>query len=66
MLHITDAMIDAAVTPDDAQRALLDAFRSFGEGRGAMQERIRTESGGVKVSTMGAVLPDQGHAGAKV
>ena len=66
MLHITDSMIDAAVGPDDARQALLDALRSFGEGRGAMQERVRTEAGGVKVSTMGAVLPDQGFAGAKV
>lgn len=66
MLHITDAMIDAAVTAQDAQEAVLAAFRSFGEGRAAMQERIRTEAGGVKISTMGAVLPDQGYAGAKV
>jgi ornithine cyclodeaminase len=66
MLHITDAMIDAVLGPADAQAALLDALRSFGEGRGAMQERIRTEAGGVKISTMGAVLPDQGYAGAKV
>ncbi|MBK6006056.1 ornithine cyclodeaminase family protein [Ramlibacter ginsenosidimutans] len=66
MLHITDAMIDAVLGPADAQSALLDALRSFGEGRGAMQERIRTEAGGVKISTMGAVLPDQGYAGAKV
>jgi ornithine cyclodeaminase len=66
MLHITDAMIDAVLGPADAQAALLEALRSFGEGRGAMQERIRTEAGGVKISTMGAVLPDQGYAGAKV
>jgi ornithine cyclodeaminase len=66
MLHITDATIDAVLGPDDAQRVLLAALRSFGEGRGAMQERVRTEAGGVKISTMGAVLPDQGYAGAKV
>jgi ornithine cyclodeaminase len=66
MLHITDSMLDAAVGPADAQQALLEALRSFGSGRGAMQERIRTEAGGVKISTMGAVLPDQGFAGAKV
>jgi ornithine cyclodeaminase len=66
MLHITDAMIDAAVTPAAAQDTLLAAFRSLAGGRAAMQERIRTEAGGVKVSTMGAVLPDQGFAGAKV
>jgi ornithine cyclodeaminase len=31
-----------------------------------MQERIRTEAGGVKLSTLGAVIPAQGVAGAKV
>lgn len=66
MLHLTDAMIDTAVTPADAQQVLLDAFRSFGQGRAAMQERVRTEAGGVKLSTMGAVLPELGYAGAKV
>ena len=54
MLHITDSMIDAVLRPADAQQALLEALRSFGAGRGAMQERVRTEAGGVKISTMGA------------
>jgi ornithine cyclodeaminase len=66
MLHITDAMIDAVLAPERAQEALLKAFRSLGEGRAAMQERIRTEAGGIKISTMAAVLPEQGVAGAKV
>ena len=66
MQHITDAMIDACLTPQDAQQVLREAFRSFGEERAAMQERIRTEAGGTKISTMAAVLPDQGVAGAKV
>jgi ornithine cyclodeaminase len=66
MLHITDSMIDAAIGPADARQALLEALQSFGAGRGAMQERVRTEAGGMKISTMGAVLPDQGFAGAKV
>lgn len=66
MQHITDAMIDAAISPADAQQVLLDAFRSFGAGRAAMQERIRTESDGVKLSTLGAVIPEQQVAGAKV
>jgi ornithine cyclodeaminase len=66
MLHITDSMIDAVLRPAEAQQALLEALRSFGGGHGAMQERVRTEAGGVKISTMGAVLPDQGFAGAKV
>lgn len=66
MLHVTDAMIDRHVTAADAQAAMLEAFRSFGRGDAAMQERIRTEAGGVKLSTLGAVIPDQQVAGAKV
>lgn len=66
MQHITDDMIDAAVSPQDAQQVLLDAFRSFGHGQAAMQERIRTEAQGVKLSTLGAVIPEQKVAGAKV
>lgn len=66
MQHITDDMIDAAVSPQDAQQVLLDAFRSFGNGQAAMQERIRTEALGVKLSTLGAVIPEQKVAGAKV
>ena len=66
MQHITDDMIDAAVSPADAQRVLLDAFRSFGQHKASMQERIRTEANGVKLSTLGAVIPELGVAGAKV
>ncbi|MFI5444975.1 ornithine cyclodeaminase family protein [Polaromonas sp. UC242_47] len=66
MQHITDDMINEAVSPQDAQQVLLDAFRSFGSGRAAMQERIRTEAEGVKLSTLGAVIPEQKVAGAKI
>lgn len=66
MQYITDEMIDAVIGPDDAHQVMLDAFKSFGSGRAAMQERVRTEAGGVKLSTMGAVIPDQQVAGAKV
>lgn len=66
MMHITDEMVDALLNGDDAQRVLTDAFRSFGQRRAAMQARIRTEAGGIKLSTLGAVLPEQGVAGAKV
>ena len=66
MRHISDALVDELITPALAQEILLRAFRSFGEGRATMQERIRTESGGVKLSTLGAVLPELGFAGAKV
>ncbi|TWG86031.1 ornithine cyclodeaminase [Cupriavidus gilardii J11] len=66
MQHITDAMVDQLVTAPDAQQAMLEAFTSFGNERAAMQKRIRTEAGGVKLSTLGAVIPDQQVAGAKV
>ncbi len=66
MQHITDAMIDAHVSPEDARQVMEAAFASFGRGDAAMQERIRTEAGGVKLSTLGAVIPQQGVAGAKV
>ncbi len=66
MLHITDDMVEAALTAADVEEALTDAFRSFAAGNGGMQERGRTYGGGVRLSTMGAVLPDQEIAGAKV
>jgi ornithine cyclodeaminase len=66
MRHVTDAMVDDLISAEDAQQTVLEAFVSFGTHRAAMQERIRTEAGGVKLSTLGAVIPDQGVAGAKV
>ena len=66
MRHIDDALVDELIDATEAQDALLEAFRSFGAGRASMQERVRTESGGVKLSTLGAVMPDQGIVGAKV
>ncbi|MCX5496640.1 ornithine cyclodeaminase family protein [Kaistia dalseonensis] len=66
MLHITDDMVAEAVTIAEAQAVMRDAFESFGRGRASMQERIRTEAGGVKLSTLGAVIPDLGVTGAKV
>jgi ornithine cyclodeaminase len=66
MLHITDAMVEEALGPADVQDALVRAFRSFAAGSGGIQERVRTYGGGVRLSTLGAVLPDQEVAGAKV
>ncbi|AOZ03646.1 ornithine cyclodeaminase [Cupriavidus sp. USMAHM13] len=66
MQHISDEMIDRHVSGAEAQQVMLEAFRSFADGRAAMQERIRTEAGGVKLSTLGAVIPERGVAGAKV
>ncbi|MBN9370677.1 MAG: ornithine cyclodeaminase [Hydrogenophaga sp. SCN 70-13] len=66
MQHITDAVVDATISPEDAQAVLDDAFARFGRGEAAMQARVRTEAGGVKLSTLGAVVPGQGVVGAKV
>lgn len=66
MLHITDKQVNEHVSAPDAQRVLQAAFTSFGRNHSAVQERIRTQSGDVKLSTLGAVLPEQGVVGAKV
>lgn len=66
MLHITDAMIDELVDAQSAQQAVREAFAWFGKGEAAMQARERTEAGGLKLSTLGAVIPGQGFAGAKI
>ena len=66
MRHITDAMVDAAVTADEARPILEEAFVAFGKQEAAMQARIRTDAGGVKLSTLGAVIPGQQVTGAKV
>lgn len=66
MQHITDAQVDATITPTDAQAVLEDAFARFGRGEAAMQTRVRTDAAGVKLSTLGAVIPGQKVVGAKV
>lgn len=66
MRHITDSMIDAVITPQAAQEILRNAFTAFGQQAAAMQQRERTEASGVKLSTLGAVIPGQGVTGAKV
>ncbi len=66
MLHITDRMIDEVISPRQAQDVLRDAFLNHACGQAAMQSRIRTEAQGIKLSTLGAVIPRQGVVGAKV
>ncbi|MBC8732887.1 ornithine cyclodeaminase family protein [Paraburkholderia sp. UCT2] len=66
MIHLTDARIDELITIDDAIPALEQGFRELSSGAAAVQRRVRTEAGGVKLSTLGAVLPGLGVAGAKV
>lgn len=66
MIHLTDAQIDGLIGIGDAIPVLERGFRQFADGRAAVQRRVRTEAAGVKLSTLGAVLPEQGVAGAKV
>ena len=65
VLHITDDMVAAAVGAADAQAVLFEAFTAFGRGEASMQERVRTEAGGVKLASLGGVIPGQGVVGAK-
>lgn len=66
MQHLTDDMIAHAVTAEQAQAILRDAYTQFHHGRAAVQQRERTQSADVKLSTLGAVIPDLGVVGAKV
>jgi len=66
VLHISDDMIDAVVSPGQAQGILREAFMHYGQGDAAMQARVRTQAGAVKLSTLGAVIPGQQVVGAKV
>lgn len=66
MIHFSDADVEGVLRADLVQQALREAFIAFAAGGADMQARARTEAGGVKLSTLGAVLPGQGCAGAKV
>lgn len=63
---ISDADVRSVLTFLDAVAAMAEAFRDFGAGGGAMQERVRTQGGGVSLSMMGAILSGAGVMGAKV
>jgi len=66
MLHITDRQIDTLIDASSAQDVVRDAFLHFDHGNAATQARERIQANGVKLSTMGAVIPGQEFAGAKV
>jgi ornithine cyclodeaminase len=66
MIHLTDAQIDGLISIDEAIPALERGFRGLASGNTAVQQRVRTEAGGVKLSTLGAVIPELGVSGAKV
>ena len=64
--HFTDAQVEDALRGADLEAALREAFIALRQGRASQQARVRTEAGGVKLSTLGGVLPGSGFAGAKV
>ena len=66
MRHLTDADVERSLAGADIEAALRAAFVDLARGRAAQQPRMRTEAGGVKLSTLGGVVPSQGVAGAKV
>jgi ornithine cyclodeaminase/alanine dehydrogenase-like protein (mu-crystallin family) len=64
--HVTDAEVDRALADAPLEDVLRRAFVGLAEGRAAQQPRLRTEAGGVKLSTLGGVIPELGVVGAKV
>lgn len=66
MKHFTDADVDRVLAKAPIEEALRRAFVALAEGRAAQQPRMRTDAGGVKLSTLGGVIPELGVTGAKV
>ena len=66
MKHYTDADVDRVLARAPLEDRLRQAFVSLAEGRAAQQPRLRTDAGGVKLSTLGGVIPELGVVGAKV
>ncbi len=65
MKHFTDGDVDRVLEGADIEGALRTAFVALADGRAAQQPRMRTDAGGVKLSTLGGVIPELGVAGAK-
>ena len=66
MIHFSDTDVARALDGADLVAALGEAFVDLANGNAAQQARVRTEAGKIKLSTLGAVLPRRGVAGAKV
>ncbi|MGE8588910.1 MAG: ornithine cyclodeaminase family protein [Alcaligenes sp.] len=66
MLHLTDQELHELLDAPAVQAALEEAFGEFGRAQAAQQRRLRTEAGGIRLSTLGAVIPGQQVAGAKI
>jgi ornithine cyclodeaminase len=66
MRYLGDNDVAACLQWDTSLDVLDAAFRSFADGSAAIAPRSRLGAGGAKISTLVAVLPAQGVAGAKV
>ena len=66
MLHLTDQQLHELLDAPAVQEVLEQAFIEFGQGQAAQQRRVRTQVGDTRLSTLGAVIPGQQVAGAKI
>ncbi|MGF1626495.1 MAG: ornithine cyclodeaminase family protein [Alphaproteobacteria bacterium] len=66
MRLIPNAEVRANADPDEAVAAIRRAFGEQAQGAAALQARHRIAAGATKISTMAAILPSEGVAGAKV
>lgn len=66
MLYLSDSEVENLVTTEESIECLEAAFRRYAAGNVAVQPRIRTEVAGIKLSTLGAIVPAIGYAGTKV
>lgn len=65
MQVITNEQVASLLTVKDAITVMREAFTHYATA-GAMQERVRIDSGKTKLSAMGAVIPGLNAAGAKI
>jgi len=66
MRYLSDSDIDTHINVGEAIDAMERGFRALGEGRAALQPRVRTELGDVKLSTLGALVEGDDIAACKV
>ena len=66
MNHFSDGDVERALAGAGVLDVLREAFVALSRGEASQQARVRTDAGGVKLSTLGAVIPAQGVAGAKI
>src|SRR4051812_39583094 len=66
MKHFSDADVERVLADAPLEETLRRAFVALAEGRAAQQPRMRSDAGGVKLSTLGGVIPEMGVVGAKV